>query len=104
MNIYVDMDKLKSDGEELIHCAQNNIGPKYNEMISLLNEFVWEGDARDIFDENYKEMVNSIPELEDTIVKLGAFMVTCAENYGETEEQIIVKWQENIEKYKNNKI
>ena len=103
MKYYVDMDKLKFDGEDLIHRAQNDIGPKYNEMMSLLNNFEWEGDARNVFDENYKKMINKIKDIEDVIVKLGAFMVTCSEHYGETEDQLLVKWQENIDKYiKNN--
>ena len=99
MKYYVDMDKLKYDGEDLIHHAQNNIGPKYDEMMN----FEWEGDARNVFDNNYKKMIKKIKDIEDVIVKLGAFMVTCSEQYGETDQQLMVKWQENIEKYSNNR-
>ena len=102
MRYYVDMDKLRYDGEDLIHQAQNNIGTKYNELLSLLNNFIWEGDARNIFDDNYKKMVSKVLDIEDVVVKLGAFMVTCSENYNETEEQLIRKWQDNIIKYKSN--
>ena len=99
MKYYVDMDKLKYDGEDLIHCAQNDIGPKYDEMMSLLNNFEWEGDGRNGFDDNYKKMISKIKKIEDTIVKLGAFMVTCSEQYDETDKQLMVRWQENIDKY-----
>lgn len=101
MKYYVDMEKLKYDGEDLIHQAQKNIGTKYDELLSLLKEFEWEGEARNIFDENYKKMIIKIKEIEDVIVKLGAFMVTCSEHYDETEDKIIIRWQENIEKYRN---
>jgi uncharacterized protein YukE len=99
MKYYVDMDKLKYDGEDLIHHAQNNIGPKYDEMMSLLKNFEWEGDARNVFDENYKKMIKKIKDIEEVIVKLGAFMVTCSEQYDKTDQQLMVRWQENIDKY-----
>ena len=101
MRYYVNMEKLKYDGESLIHHAQNNIGTKHDELLSLLNNFEWEGDARDIFDDQYKKMIIKIKVIEDIIVKLGAFMVTCSENYNDTEEQLIIKWQDNITKYMN---
>ena len=100
MRYYVNMDRLKEDGEELIHYAQNNIGTKYNEMERLLDDFEWEGEARNIFDDNYKKMIKKIEKLENIVFKLGTFMVTCSEHYNESEQEIIRKWQEDLLKYK----
>ena len=101
MRYYVDIDRLKDDGEELIHYAQNNIGTKYDELLALLNNFMWEGKARDTFDRKYKKMIGKVKNIEETIVKLGIFMVTCSENYNETEDVIIAKWQEKVDEYIN---
>ena len=104
MKYYVDMDKLKEDGEELIYYSKENLGTKYDELLSYLNELEWEGYSRDLFDDNYKMMIKKIKDIKDIIVKLGAFMVTCSENYNETEDKLISKWQENIQKYQNEEI
>lgn len=101
MRYYVSVDNLKTDGEELIYQAKNKIGTKYNELLLLLNNLKWEGKARNIFDENYKELINEVKNIEDIVIKLGAFIVTCSENYNKTEEQLIEKWKENILKYKD---
>ena len=101
MEYYVDLDKLKNIGEDLIHHAKSNIRPKYDELLALLDEFVWEGDACNVYKKNYTRMIKRVLNMEFAIVKLGAFLVTCSENYGETEKQIITKWQENVNLYLN---
>lgn len=102
MRYFVDIDKLRDDGEDLINYAQNNIGTKYDELLTLLNNFEWEGKTRDLFDVKYKKLIGKVKTIEKTIVKLGIFMVTCSENYNETENVIIAKWQEKIDEYMNN--
>ena len=102
MRYFVDIDKLRDDGEDLINYAQNNIGTKYDELLALLNNFEWEGQTRNLFDVKYKKLIGKVKTIEETIVKLGIFMVTCSENYNETENVIIAKWQEKIDEYMNN--
>lgn len=102
MRYFVDIDKLRDDGEDLINYAQNNIGTKYDELLALLNNFEWEGQTRNLFDVKYKKLIGKVKTIEKTIVKLGIFMVTCSENYNETENVIIAKWQEKIDEYMNN--
>lgn len=104
MKYYVDMVSLNEDGEELIQFAQNNIRPLYDKMLSFLNDCIWEGDAKDAFEVKYKEKLDKILKINEIVIKLGAFMVTCSKHYGESNDKIMKNWQDYLEELKKENI
>lgn len=99
MRYYIDMDNLKDSGNELINFSQNNIHSKYEEMLSLLNDFEWEGEAREQFDLKYKSLLNVIKDLESAVYKLGFFVGRCSDNYLESDRKISREW--DVDEYNN---